>query len=193
MTAIGRFRRRARYAALFAGGLGAGAARATTARAQADRPAACVARPGAPQPVIDVHMHAVGATTRAGSLADDTAALHDVITELDRDHVVAVVTSSLSLPRTLQWARRDARFIPTFAFRDTSASVDSVRALVRADLARRLMFGSDAAGPGALTSGIAGITSAAFLSAPERRDILCDNAARFYRLDAKARPPARIP
>lgn len=53
------------------------------------------------------------------------------------------------------------------------------------------MFGSDAAGPGALTAGIAGITSATFLSRAERRDILCDNAARFYRFDAKGRPQTR--
>jgi predicted TIM-barrel fold metal-dependent hydrolase len=59
---------------------------------------------------------------------------------------------------------------------------------MRADLGKRLMFGSDAAGPGAVTAGLAGITSAAFLSQSERRDILCDNAARFHRLDAKARP-----
>lgn len=51
------------------------------------------------------------------------------------------------------------------------------------------MFGSDAAGPGAVTASIAGITSAGFLSRAERRDILCDNAARFYRLDTKARLP----
>ena len=68
-----------------------------------------------------------------------------------------------------------------------------LRALMRANLGRRLMFGSDAAGPGAVTAGIAGITSATFLSQTQRRDILCDNAARFYRLDARARPPARAP
>ena len=291
------------------------AARSTLASAQVARPGACVVAPGTPQPVIDVHLHAVGAT-RAGPPAGDTAALHAVIAELDRSHVVAVVASSLMLPRTLQWAQRDPRFIPTLAFRDTSMSVDSVRALLqrgtvfglgelgfqyaglrpddpaldkyfavaeeldvpvaihmaggglpdvpafrvrlgdpllleevvirhprlrvnlmhaglpflestlammrryprvyadlskisdssayprgqfhdylralmRADLGRRLMFGSDAAGPGAVTAGIAGITSAAFLSRSERRDILCDNAARFYRLDARARPAAR--
>jgi len=260
-------------------------------------------------------MHAAG-TTRDGQLAGDTATLQAVIAELDRSHVIAVVVSSLMLPRTMQWTRRDARFIPTLAFRDTSMSVDTVRALVqrgtvfglgelgfqyaglrpddpaldryfaaaeeldvpvaihmaggglpdvpafrvrlgdpllleevlirhprlrvnlmhaglpflestiammrrypqlyadlskisdssayprgefhdylralmRADFGKRLMFGSDAAGPGAVSASVAGITSAAFLTPSERRDILCDNAARFYRLDAKARPTPR--
>ena len=292
-------------------------ARPHMVRAQSVRPAACISPRGAPQPVIDVHMHAVGAA-REGSIAGDTSVLHAMIAELDRNHVIAVVVSSLALPRTLQWARRDARFIPTLAFRDTSMRVDTVRALVqrgvvfglgelgfqyaglrpddpaldryfaaaeeldvpvaihmaggglpdvpafrvrlgdpllleealirhprvrvslmhaglpflestvaimrrypqvyadlskisdssayprgqfhdylralmRADLGGRLMFGSDAAGAGAVTASIAGITSAPFLSASERRDILCDNAARFYRLDAKGRPLPRPP
>ena len=274
--------------------------------AQTSRPTACVARPGAPQPIIDVHMHAVGAGGSA-PFAADTAGLHAVIAELDRTHVIAVVVSSLALPRTLQWVQRDTRFIGTLAFRDTSMSVDTVRALLqrgtvhglgelgfqyaglrpddpaldkyfavaeeldtpvaihmagaglpdvpgfrvrlgdpllleevlirhprlrvnvmhaglpylegtlaimrrypqvyadlskisdstaypraqfhdylrtlmRANLGKRLMFGSDAAGPGAITAGIDGITSAAFLTSSQRRDILCDNAARFYRL-----------
>ena len=54
------------------------------------------------------------------------------------------------------------------------------------------------AAPGApqplIDVGIAGIASAQFLSQSERRDIFCDNAARFYRLDAKARPtPPSLP
>lgn len=272
--------------------------------AQAARPAACIVAAGRPQPVIDVHMHAVG---------NDSTPLRAVIAELDRNHVIAVVVSSLNMSRTMQWTRRDARFIPTLAFRDTSLSVDSVRvllqrgavyglgelgfqyaglrpddptldkyfavaeeldvpvaihmtggglpdvpafrvrlgdplsleevlirhprlrvnmmhaglpflestlaimhrypqvyadlskisdsaaypreqfrdylrALMHANLGSRLMFGSDAAGAGALTAGVEGITSAAFLTPAQRRDILCDNAARFYRLDAKARP-----
>jgi len=300
------------HATLLAGGVAAASVGSTIVRAQTARPAACVAAAGAQQPVIDVHMHAVG-VGRAAPLAGDTAALHAVIAELDRNRVIAVVVSSLMLPRTLQWAQRDSRFIPTLAFRDTSMSVDTVRAvlqrgnvfglgelgfqyaglrpddpaldkyfavaeeldvpvaihmavgglpdvpafrvrlgdplfleealirhprvrvnlmhaglpflestlammrrypqlyadlskisdstayprgqfheylraLMRADLGKRLMFGSDAAGPGAVTAGLAGITSAAFLSQSERRDILCDNAARFHRLDAKARP-----
>ena len=311
MIAIGKV-----TAMLLGGALVAAGALGTVARAQGGRPAACVAARGAPQPVIDVHMHAVGAGARTASLAADTATLHEVVAELDRDHVIAVLVSSLTLPRALQWARRDDRFIPTLAFRDTSMSVDTIRALVQrgavvglgelgfqyaglrpddpaldryfavaeeldvpvaihmaggglpdvpgfrvrlgdpllleeallrhprvrvnlmhaglpflestvaimrrypqvyadlskisdssayprrqfhdylralvhADLGERLMFGSDAAGPGAVTASIAGITSATFLSAAERRDILCDNAARFYRFDAKGRPPTR--
>ena len=59
---------------------------------------------------------------------------------------------------------------------------DYLRALLRADLGRRLMYGSDAAGPEAIRPSIEGITSAAFLSESQRRDILCDNAARFFRM-----------
>ena len=287
----------------------------TLAFAQIARPAACVAPRGAPQPVIDVHMHAVGAGRRGMPLAADTATLVAVIRELDRQHVRAVVVSSLQLPRALQWARRDPRFLVTFAMRDTGVAVDSVRALLQrgtvaglgelgfayaglapddprfepyfalaealdvpvaihmaggglpdvpefrvrlgdplaleevlvrhprlrvdlihaglpylestlaimhrypnvyADLSKiddstaypraqfhdylralmhagfgkRLMFGSDAAGPGAVTAGLDGIRSAPFLTAAERRAILCDNAARFYRLDASGRPGA---
>jgi len=307
-----------KFARLIAGLVAAAASRPTVTLGQPARPAACIAPQGAPQPVIDVHMHAIGAATRTGSLESDTTALHAVIAELDRNHVIAVVASSLALPRALQWAQRDPRFIPTLAFRDTTMSVDSVRALVRrgtvhglgelgfqyaglrpddpaldkyfalaeeldvpvavhmaggglpdipafrvrlgdpllleevlvrhprlrvnlmhaglpflestlaimrrypqvyadlskisdstayprgqfhdylralmpADLGARLIFGSDAAGAGAVTAGIEGITSATFLKSSERRDILCDNAARFYRFDAKARPPARGP
>ena len=284
--------------------------------AQTAPAAACAVRRGAPPPVIDVHMHAVGTAPRGQPFANDTAALHAVIAELDRQHVIAVFVSTLMLPRTLQWVQRDPRFIATLAFRDTSMSVDTVRALVqrgtvhglgelgfqyaglrpddpaldkyfslaeeldvpvaihttggglpdvpafrvrlgdplmleevlvrhprlrvnlmhaglpflestlatmrrypqvyadlskindstaypraqfhdylhallRADLGKRLMFGSDAAGPGAVSAGIEGITSATFLTATQRRDILCENAARFYRLDARAKPPAK--
>src|SRR5689334_9290255 len=84
-------------------------ATSSNAVAQTARPAACVAAPGAAQPIIDVHMHAVG-SGRGGPLAADTGALHDVIAELDRNHVIAVFASSLMLPRTMQWVRRDPRF-----------------------------------------------------------------------------------
>ena len=57
-----------------------------------------------------------------------------------------------------------------------------LRSLMRANLGDRLMFGSDAAGPGALGPSIEGITSAAFLNDREKRAILCENAARFFRL-----------
>jgi uncharacterized protein len=316
---ITRIRIRAALAATVAGA----AASPAASFAQSTRPAACVAQQGAPQPIIDVHMHAVGAGVGSAPIEGDTAALHAVIAELDRRHVIAVVTSSLVLSRTLQWVRRDSRFIATLAFRDTAMSVDTVRALLqrgtvqglgelgfqyaglrpdepaldkyfaiaeeldvpvaihlaggglpdvpafrarlgdpllleevlvrhprlrvnimhaglpylegtlaimrrypqvyadlskisdstaypreqfhdylralmRANLGKRLMFGSDAAGPGAVTEGLEGITSAAFLTASQRRDILCDNAARFYRLgnpskasgDGSARRPA---
>jgi hypothetical protein len=51
--------------------------------------------------------------------------------------------------------------------------------LVRAGFAHRILFGSDAS----LSEGIAAILEADFLTDQERRQILCDNAARFLRLD----------
>ena len=60
-----------------------------------------------------------------------------------------------------------------------------LRSLMRANLGDRLMFGSDAAGPGALGSSIDGITSATFLTDRQKRAILCENAARFFRLTAR--------
>jgi hypothetical protein len=52
--------------------------------------------------------------------------------------------------------------------------VENVRGLMRANLGDRLMFGSDAAGPGAVGPSLEGI-------------ILCENAARCFRLRARPR------
>jgi hypothetical protein len=267
-----------------------------SAFAQPQRTGVCVAA-GERQPIIDVHMHAIAAPPEP------------VMAELDRHNVVAVVLSSLMLQRTQDWTGRDARFIPSLAFREARISVDTVRdlvqrhtvialgelgfayaglrpddaslepyfalaealdvpvaihmagaglpdepafrarlgdpllleevlvrhprlrvnvmhaglpflegtlaimrryprvyadlskisdanaypreqfheylhSLIRADLSDRLMFGSDAAGPGALGPSIDGITSATFLSDQQKRAILCENAARFFRLTA---------
>ena len=268
--------------------------------ALAQRPTAGICTPavGERPPIIDVHMHAIGTPPDA------------VITELDTHHVIAVIVSSLSLPRTLDWAARDPRFIPSLAFRDASIPVEKVRDLVqrrkvialgelgfayaglrpddpsldpyfalaedldvpvaihmagaglpdepafrvrlgdpllleevlvrhpklrvnlmhaglpflegtlaimrrypqvyadlakisdasaypreqfhehlrnlmRANLGGRLMFGSDAAGPGALGRSIDGITSATFLTERQKRAILCENAAQFFRLTTR--------
>lgn len=62
---------------------------------------------------------------------------------------------------------------------------DYLRSLMRANLGSRLMFGSVAAGPGAIGPSLEGITSATFLSDAERRAIVCDNAARFFRLSTR--------
>ena len=255
----------------------------------------CAPAVGERPPIIDVHMHAVAAPPDS------------VITELDAHNVIAVVLSSLMLPRTQEWVARDRRFVPSLAFREASIPVETVRGLVqrrtvvalgelgfayaglrpddpslepyyalaeeldvpvamhmaggglpdvpafrarlgdpllledvlvrhpklrvnlmhaglpflegtlaimrrypqvfadlskisdanaypreqfheylrslmRANLGDRLMFGSDAAGPGALGPSIDGITSATFLSDGQKRAILCENAARFFRL-----------
>jgi hypothetical protein len=168
----------------------------------------CAAAPGERPPVIDVHMHAIATPPDL------------VIAELDAQNVVAVVLSSLALPRTREWAARDPRFMPSLAFREAVCPTcrpftfawaipfcskrcwsggprsatrrlpreqfhEYLRALMRANLGDRLMFGSDAAGPGAVAPSIDGITSAAFLSDGQRRAILCDNAARFFRLTTR--------
>jgi len=265
---------------------------------QPQAPGVCVPATGERPPIIDVHMHAMPTPPDA------------VIAELNTHNVVAVVLSSLMLQRTQEWAARDARFIPSLAFRDASIPIDTVRDLVqrhtvialgelgfayaglspdhpslapyfalaeqldvpvaihmtggalpdvpafrvrlgdpllleevlvrhpklrvnlmhaglpflegtlaimrrypqvyadlskisdanaypreqfhdylrslmRANLGDRLMFGSDAAGPGALGPSIESITSAAFLDDRQKRAILCENAARFFRLTTR--------
>ena len=92
----------------------------------AQEPAAiCVASAGAPQPIIDVHMHA-----RAAALLPSVAA------ELDRHHVIAVVLSSLKLELTTDWAKRDRRFIASLAFRDSTMKLDEARRLVQTGVVR---------------------------------------------------------
>jgi predicted TIM-barrel fold metal-dependent hydrolase len=61
--------------------------------------------------------------------------------------------------------------------------------LIRAGLGDRLMFGSDQMRwPEAIGMAIDGIESAPFLSADLRRGVLCENAARFLRLEGPANP-----
>jgi predicted TIM-barrel fold metal-dependent hydrolase len=53
------------------------------------------------------------------------------------------------------------------------------------DIPKRLMFGSDQMiWPEAISMAVEGIESAAFLTTEQKRDILCRNAARFFKLDA---------
>lgn len=67
--------------------------------------------------------------------------------------------------------------IPRTAFHDY------LRRLVRAGFADRIMFGTDQFGYPEITSmAIEAIESASFLTAAQRRGILYDNAARFFRL-----------
>jgi predicted TIM-barrel fold metal-dependent hydrolase len=57
-----------------------------------------------------------------------------------------------------------------------------LRGLVDGGFAKRIMFGSDF--PDQVGTGIEAILEADFLSAEQKADILCNNAARFLRLDA---------
>ncbi len=56
-----------------------------------------------------------------------------------------------------------------------------LRGLVEAGFAKRIMFGSDF--PNQVNPGIAAILAADFLTAEQKTDILCNNAARFLRLN----------
>ena len=59
-----------------------------------------------------------------------------------------------------------------------------LRGLIRAGLAKRIMFGSDQMiWPEAIGMAIEGIESAAFLSKEQKRDIFYNNALRFLRLE----------
>jgi uncharacterized protein len=63
-----------------------------------------------------------------------------------------------------------------------------LRRLVEAGFGKRIMFGSDELiWPDALQRAIGGITSADFLSAKQKRDILYNNAAKFLRFDPRRR------
>lgn len=65
-----------------------------------------------------------------------------------------------------------------------AAFYDYLKALVRAGLEKRLMFGSDQMRwPEKIGAGIEAIRQAPFLTEEQKRDILCNNAARFLRLD----------
>jgi uncharacterized protein len=56
-----------------------------------------------------------------------------------------------------------------------------LRGLIEAGFEKRIMFGSDNPA-GNVATGIDAITSADFLSAGQKADILCGNAMRFLRL-----------
>ena len=65
-----------------------------------------------------------------------------------------------------------------------TAFYDYLKALVRAGLGKRLMFGSDQMRwPEMIEKGILAIEEADFLTAEQKRDILYNNAARFLKLD----------
>ncbi len=63
---------------------------------------------------------------------------------------------------------------------------DYLQELMRAGLGKRIMFGSDYS---PIRSAIESIETASFLSAEERRDILFNNAAKFFRLETLNRLP----
>jgi predicted TIM-barrel fold metal-dependent hydrolase len=56
-----------------------------------------------------------------------------------------------------------------------------LRGLVESGFAKRIMFGSDF--PNQVETGIDAILSADFLTGEQKSDILCNNAARFLRLN----------
>lgn len=67
-----------------------------------------------------------------------------------------------------------------------TAFYDYLKALIRAGLGKRLMFGSDQMRwPAMIEKGIQAIEEADFLTEEQKRDILYNNAARFLQLDTK--------
>jgi uncharacterized protein len=61
-----------------------------------------------------------------------------------------------------------------------------LRRVVEAGYGNRIMFGSDQmVWPETIPMAVEAIESADFLSAAQKQDIFCANAARFLRLDAK--------
>jgi predicted TIM-barrel fold metal-dependent hydrolase len=67
-----------------------------------------------------------------------------------------------------------------------TAFYDYLKALVRAGLGKRLMFGSDQMRwPDMIEKGIRTIEEADFLTEEQKRDILYNNAARFLHIDTK--------
>ncbi len=58
-----------------------------------------------------------------------------------------------------------------------------LRGLVQAGFAKRIMFGSDF--PDQVKPGIDAIMAADFLSPEQKSDILCNNAARYLRLNSR--------
>ena len=63
----------------------------------------------------------------------------------------------------------------------------SSRGLVEAGFAKRIMFGSDF--PNQVGPGIDAIIAADFLNAEQKADVLCNNAARFLRLEVSVCRP----
>jgi len=59
-----------------------------------------------------------------------------------------------------------------------------LKRLIEAGFSKRIMFGSDQIQwPGAIGAAVAAVDAATFLTYEQRRNIYCDNAARFLRLD----------
>jgi uncharacterized protein len=92
-----------------------------------------------------------------------------------RDQMIAMMTQYPQLHAdvsTITWV------IPQSAF------YDYLEAFVRAGLGKRIMFGSDQMRwPEKIGEGIEAIRDAPFLTEPQKRDILYENAARFLRLE----------
>ena len=65
------------------------------------------------------------------------------------------------------------------------AYMNALRSLADAGLTDRIMFGSDG-GPRFLAMGIDAIEQASFLTAQQKRDILYENARRFFRIGPQA-------
>ena len=75
----------------------------------------------------------------------------------------------------------DVAALQSEAFLPRPGYYHHLRGLVEAGFAKRIMFGSDF--PDQVSAGIDAILAADFLSGDQKSDILCNNAARFLRLN----------
>ena len=91
-------------------------------------------------------------------------------------------TASLPLGRRLAFLLGAVGALQFENIMARDAYVRHLRGLMDAGMGQRVMFGSDF--PNMQRAGIEIIRQADFLSEAQKRDILCNNAARFFRLGA---------
>lgn len=89
--------------------------------------------------------------------------------------------------RTYQSVYVDVAGLQSQALIPRIAYYRHLRGLVDAGFGKRIMFGSDF--PDQVGSGIDAVLEADFLSADQKADILCNNAARFLRLNSSLCAP----
>jgi uncharacterized protein len=138
-----------------------------------------------------IHMQGGGIATPGLRVAmGNPLLLEDVLVRHPRLRVDMMHAGYPYLAETIAILRTYRRVYVDVALIDWAIPTDEfysyLQSLIRAGFADRIMFGSDAgARPHAIVRAVHTIEAAPFLSAKQQRDILYNNAARFFRLDAK--------